>query len=70
MTKKNIYDLIDLETRIQYRTRVALAEKIGVTRSTLNNNLKKLELGENITLDVLLKMLDALNLEIIVQKKE
>ena len=69
MNKKEIYDLIDLKIRIKYRTQTELAKKLGITRATLNNNLKKLKLEENITYDVLEKILDALDLEVIIIEK-
>lgn len=69
MNKKEIYDLIDLKIRIKYRTQTELAKKLGITRATLNNNLKKLKLEENITYDVLEKILDALDLEVKIIEK-
>lgn len=70
MTKQELFDKIELETRIQYKTKTELAEKIGISRSSLNAILKKIEAGENFNFDNVARILEALNLEFTIQEKK
>ncbi len=70
MEKKEIFDLIDLKIRVKFRKQSDLAEHLGISRSSLNGFLKKIETGENFNFDTLKKVLEALDLELIIQEKK
>ena len=70
MTKKELFEKIELETRIKYKTKTELAEKVGISRSSLNAILKKIENEENFNYDNVTRILDALGLELVIQIKK
>ena len=55
MNKKEIYDFIELQTRIKYKKRREFAEELGMSQNNLSNVFKKLEKGENIYLNTFFK---------------
>ena len=64
MNKKEIYDFIELQTRIKYKKRREFAEELGMSQNNLSNVFKKLEKGENIYLNTFLNMIDILGFEV------
>lgn len=69
MNKKEIYDFIELQTRIKYKKRREFAEELGMSQNNLSNVFKKLEKGENIYLNTFLNMIDILGLEVEFKEK-
>ena len=43
MNKKEIYDFIELQTRIKYKKRREFAEELGMSQNNLSNVFKKLK---------------------------
>ena len=69
MNKKEIYDFIELQTRIKYKKRRDFAEELGMSQNNLSNVFKKLEKGENIYLNTFLNMIDILGFEVEFKEK-
>ncbi len=69
MNKKEIYDFIELQTRIKYKKRREFAEELGMSQNNLSNVFKKLEKGENIYLNTFLNMIDILGFEVEFKEK-
>ena len=69
MNKKEIYDFIELQTKIKYKKRREFAEELGMSQNNLSNVFKKLEKGENIYLNTFLNMIDILGFEVEFKEK-
>ena len=69
MNKKEIYEFIELQTRIKYKKRREFAEELGMSQNNLSNVFKKLEKGENIYLNTFLNMIDILGFEVEFKEK-
>ena len=70
MNKKEIYEFIELQTRIKYKKRGEFAEDLGISQNNLSNVFKKLEKGENIYLHTFLNMIDILGFELEFKEKK
>lgn len=70
MTKEEIYQKIDLQTRIKYKKKNDLAEVMGVSAGNLANIYTKINRNENMNLDTFFKLISCLDLEIIIQEKK
>ena len=69
MSLKNIFNIIDKEIRLTYKSRAEVAEKMGMRKQEISRLLCRLENGKNIGFDKLLQLCDFLGYEVIIQKK-
>lgn len=70
MSLKNIFNIIDKEIRLTYKSRAEVAEKMGMRKQEISRLLCRLENGKNIGFDKLLQLCDFLGYEVIIQKKK
>lgn len=65
-----IYDFINKEIKLNYKSRPEAAEKMGISKELLNSFLNNLKTGKGITVKSLYKMLDGLGYEVCFKKKD
>lgn len=70
MTKEEIYKIIYQQQRLKFKTKTEFAQKMGISPQNINNTMKKMENNGTITFDNLIQMIEALDLELILQEKK
>lgn len=70
MTNQEIYDFIDLQTRIKYRTFANLARELEIRPQTLSNTLMRMKNGQDFNFQNVNKILEKLGYNFVIKEIE
>lgn len=70
MIKENIFAPLDKEIRLHYSSVAEVAKKMNISRQWLGDFMDKLENNKSFNISTLQKVCEALDYEIVVQKKK
>lgn len=70
MTNQEIYEFIDLQTRIKYRSFASLARELEIKPQTLANTLARMKNGQDFNFQNVNKILEKLGYTFIIQEKK
>lgn len=68
MTNQEIYDFIDLQTRIKYRSFANLARELEMKPQSLNNTLMRMRNGQDFNFQNVNRILNALGYNFIISE--
>lgn len=70
MTNKEVYEFIDLQTRIKFRSFSNLARELELTPQALNNTLSRMKNGQDFNFQNVNKILEKLGYTFVIQEKK